>query len=78
MTASENFRQVERDLGLIEKLAGEHDEGSPEFDALRRAAFALLYVLEKKVHAEFEEFLKDSKLSADERATLMDRYGIET
>jgi hypothetical protein len=46
-------------LEILQALARQHAEGSPEEEALRNAAQALLYVRQAEVEAKFRDWLAE-------------------
>jgi len=79
MKAGDAFRQLEADAEVLKKISDGYSPTTPEFDALRRAAMALTYVVmhDREKFATFMEDV-DRDLSAEERDELRDRYVIET
>ena len=78
MTSSaETFQQFEDDAKVLESVGQAYPPTSPEFNAVRRAALALTYVV---MHAPqgFATFMEEMNrdLSAEERDELRGRYGI--
>lgn len=79
MNAAEAFRQLEADTEVLKKISETYPSTSAEFDALRRAAMALTYVVmhDRERFAAFIQEM-DRDLSTEERDELRDRYDIET
>ena len=78
MKDSELFEQLESDVRLLQKISEQYQPTSGEFEALRRAALSLMYVVVNQ-RAEFRAFLKKMKsdLTDDQRRELRERFGIE-
>ncbi|MGA8036421.1 MAG: hypothetical protein WA823_00195 [Candidatus Acidiferrales bacterium] len=73
----EGFREYERVTPILKRIAAYHQEGSEEYDVLKRAPIALMFVLTH--HGDeskrFED--RDHKLTPDQRAYL-ELLGIES
>jgi len=78
MKDSELFQQLESDARLLDKISQQYQPRSPEFEALRRAAQSLAYVVMNQL-AEFRTFVQEmqSNLTDDQRKELRERFGIE-
>ena len=78
MKGSELFQQLESDARLLKKMSQEYQPASAEFEALRRAAMALAYVVMNQ-RADFRAFVEtmNGDLSKKQRTELSERYGID-
>ncbi len=54
MSLKDRIEAFDRDSKLLEEIASSYPEKSEQYEALRRAAIALWYVLREK-HEEFEQ-----------------------
>lgn len=77
MSETSFFRALERDARELENIANQYAKGSPQYEAIKHATFALLYVVMNK-QEEFASFLKimAQDLSDVERQQLR-AYGLE-
>ena len=77
MTDVAFFRALEIDAQELEGIAGQYSKDSPQYGAIRRAAWALLYVIMNR-REDFAGFLTDmaQELSDSERQHLR-AYGLE-
>lgn len=77
MTDGALFRELEKDARELEGVAAQFAKGSPQYEAIRHATWALLYVIMNQ-REEFSRFLADmtQELSDSERQQLRD-YGLE-
>jgi hypothetical protein len=73
----EGFREYEKVAPILERIAAGHKEGSEEYDVLKRASIALMFVL--TLHGdEFKKFEGwDHDLTPDQQAYL-ELLGIDT
>jgi len=79
ISAAEAFRQLEADAQLLKAIREAYSPESREFDAMRRAAMALAYVVmhDREKFATFMQEM-DRDLTDEQRDELRNRYGIET
>jgi hypothetical protein len=79
MKESDFFRLLETDSQLLEKISQQYQPDSAEFEAVRRAALALAYVVMNR-RAEFATFIEEmeSDLSDAQREELRELYGIDS
>ena len=73
MNLKDRIGKFERDAKLLEEIAHSYPEESEQYQALRRAAIALWYVLRER-YTEFKEYVEnfDRELSPAEKQHLRD------
>jgi hypothetical protein len=71
MSLKDRVELYERQAAILDRVAKKHDEGSPEYAAVRQAAIALWFALTER-YDDFLEYLKkfDSELTPEQKAHL--------